>query len=388
MKIALVAASYSPGVGGLARHVDRLARGLAERGADVEVLAPRWLHRAERPVGWDGVLVHRFSEEIEPLRFTTATPLWNALRFAVDSRDVVHVHIDKVPLSLTVARARFHRMVLTPHAPLHSLSAWPYSRAVRTLVASSDRILCLSAAERAVLGKMVPPATGRIDVLPAGVDATAIAATPPYGSPGKVLVAVGALERHRRVDRVIAAIASLDPSFRLRILGDGPDRYRLEGYAADLQVRPRVDIAGPVSDAVLYRWLRTARVMVALAQQESSGVHILEAVAAGVPVVASDIPVHREVAEQIGEGRVIFVPPAGSPLEVADAIAEASHIAGLGDAPASSASMPSWDDVVDQAWSVYRRLTPPASAFARTMERDGVVSRSEQADTRAQGGRA
>jgi glycosyltransferase involved in cell wall biosynthesis len=149
-----------------------------------------------------------------------------------------------------------------------------------------------------------------------------------------------------------------------------------------------VDIAGPVSDAVLYRWLRTARVMVALAQQESSGVHILEAVAAGVPVVASDIPVHREVAEQIGEGRVIFVPPAGSPLEVADAIAEASHIAGLGDAPASSASMPSWDDVVDQAWSVYRRLTPPASAFARTMERDGVVSRSEQADTRAQGGRA
>jgi glycosyltransferase involved in cell wall biosynthesis len=388
MKIALVASSYSPGVDGLARHVDRLARGLAERGADVEVLAPRWLYRPGRPVGSEGVVVHRFSEQTGPVRFSAATPLWNALRLAVDSHDVVDVHIARVPLSLTVARARFRRMVLTPHAPLHSFSTWPYSRAIRALVESSDRILCLSEAERAVLGQTFPRAIRRAEVLPAGVDAGAIAAAVPYESHGKVLVAVGALERHRRVDRAIAAIASLDPSFRLHVLGDGPDRYRLEAYAADLRVRPRVDFAGAASNSVLYRWLRTACTMVALAEQECSGVHIMDAIAASVPVVASDIPAHREVAAQAENGRVIFVAPSGSPLEVADAINEATELADPKAASTPPCSMPSWDDVVDHAWTVYRRLGPRVRAFGRTINGGPVVALSERAESGAHGGRA
>jgi glycosyltransferase involved in cell wall biosynthesis len=300
---------------------------------------------------------------------------------------VVDVHIARVPLSLTVAQMGFRRMVLTPHTALQRFSAWPYSRAIRTLVEAADAILCASETERAVLCRTFPQASARAEVLPAGVDAAGIGAALPYPAPGKPIVAVGALHRRRRVDRAIAAIASLDPGFRLVVLGDGPERHPLRARAADLKVGTRVALPGSVRDAVLYRWLRTAHVVLALAQQESSAIHIMEALAAGAPVVASDIPVHREVVEQVDGGRVLFVSPTGSPLEVADAILEAVDSVVPGVSPILPVSLPSFDDVVDQAWSVYRRLALPAPALDRASRNGDVAGLPQRARTSVQGGR-
>ena len=60
MRVALVASSYAPNPGGLERHVEQLALGLARRGAQVEVLTQEAARRPSRVVGRDGVVVRRF----------------------------------------------------------------------------------------------------------------------------------------------------------------------------------------------------------------------------------------------------------------------------------------------------------------------------------------
>ncbi len=363
MKIALVSSSYVPRPRALERHVDRLAHGLAQRGAQVEVLT-QGPGRGERGcIADDGVIVRRYPTGVGRLRFAVAPRLWERLRAAADEFDLVDVHVAHPALALAVARAGFCRRVFTPNAPIQRLMGWPYTRATLAVIAGSIQIVCASAVERDQLCERFPPAARRTQVVPAGVDELAIQVAKPFRDAGKTVVTVGHLERSRRIDRVIAAMASLDPEYRLVIVGDGPARHRLYAHAADLRVSERVRFAGPVLDAELYRWLRTARVVVALSEQHLSGLQVIEAVTAGAPVVASDIRIHREVAARLGRGRVTFVPTTGSPLEVADAIAEAERPTVPLTEMAPPNSEHSWDSVVDFMWSLYGRLLSGSEAL-------------------------
>jgi glycosyltransferase involved in cell wall biosynthesis len=281
-----------------------------------------------------------------------ACPFWRALRLATDGVDVVDIHISALPLAPPSVPLELGPMVLTVHVPMRRLTRWPYSRTAGTLINASQRILCASAAERELLIEAFPHAAHRAEVLRPGVDDPAIQAAAPFASAQPVVVTGGRLERNQCVDRAIAAMASLQPYFRLVILGGGPDRRRLEAFATDLRVDTGVSFAGTLSDASRYRWLRTAHVFAALAVEDSSGVEMLEALTAGASVVASDIPVHREVAEQVPGSSVFFVAPEGSPLDVADAI----DLADEAPRPAAPWQVRSWESLVDRTLDVYRDL--------------------------------
>jgi glycosyltransferase involved in cell wall biosynthesis len=172
------------------------------------------------------------------------------------------------------------------------------------------------------------------------------------------------LERYQRVDRAIAAMAGLDPGSELVVVGHGSLRRTLEAHAADLLVSSRVKFVGALPDAQLYRWLSTARVLVTVAEEETSGLQLLEALAAGVPAVASDIPAHREAASYADGACVRFVPPAGSPLEIADAICEAAT---LPVPPTARAQLPTWNAVVEKTLALYEMamLARPRPTGAR-----------------------
>jgi glycosyltransferase involved in cell wall biosynthesis len=148
----------------------------------------------------------------------------------------------------------------------------------------------------------------------------------------------------------------------LVVIGDGPARERLSAFAADLRTSSRVQFVGAVSDALLYRWLRTARVVVTLASEYSSGSLLTEALVAGVPVVASDLPIHRQIAEEFAGGHVIFVSPRGSPLGVADAIEEAARLPGSSYAGFAHHPVPSWEAAIDSTWRLYQLLVHGPSA--------------------------
>jgi glycosyltransferase involved in cell wall biosynthesis len=370
MKVALVASSYLPRPGGLERHVDELARGLARRGVQVEVLTQTPPGRFPPVSEGDGFVVRRFVASLGKTRFAVAAGLCEHLRRSASSLNLVHTHSAYAPLALAAARASPGRFVFTPHAPIQRLVRWPYARVTRAVVHHAAQTICTSSVEGELLCGRFPWAAHRIRVVPNGVDVAAIQAARPFPRAGSVVLTVGRLERYKRVDRVIAAMVSLDPTLRLVVVGDGPVRHRLQAHAADLHVSSRVDFVGSVPDTELYRWLRTGRVLVALAEQDASGLAITEAFSAGVPVVASDIPVHREAVSYVNHPAVIFVSPEGSPLEVADAISEAARIRVPLTLPVP---VPSWDAVVDNSLAVYERLTVGRS-FAAGARGDAVAA--------------
>jgi len=383
VKVALVASSYLPRAGVLERHVHELAGGLTSRGAEVEVLAQNPPARQPRISEFDGFVVRRFPSSVGRARLGVAPGLWEHLRRRARSFDLVHVHTAHRALGLAVAQAHPRRFVLTLHEPVRRLLRWPHGAATQSLIEHAARITCTSRVGTALLGARFPWAAERIETLQHGVDVAAIQAARPFFLPGNLVLGVGRLERHKRIDRAIAAMASLDPSFRLAIVGHGSARQRLMAQAADLRVSSRIQFVGSVPDSELYRWLRTACALVALAEEPTSGLQLVEALAAGVPAVASDISAYHNAASY-GEGAgVKFVPPSGSPLEVADAIYEAAALTRL---PATQARLPTWDAVVDKTLQLYEEvcgsdLGQPARAPAASDALASAAGRTQQPDS-------
>jgi glycosyltransferase involved in cell wall biosynthesis len=361
VKVALVASSYLPRRGAMERHVYELAWGLHRRGVEVEVLTQNPPGPLPPVSEFDGFVVRRFVGSIGGGHVGVARGLWEHLHRSARGFDVVHAHTADAPVALAVARARPRHFVFTPHAAAMRLLRWPYVRMTRAVVDHAAQITCTAAVEGEALRSVFSSAADRISIVPHGVDFASIAAASPFEYPGIVVLTVGRLERSRRIDRAIAALAALPRAFRLAVVGDGPARERLLAHAADLQVASRLQFVGSVPDAELHRWLRTARAVLALSERDTSGMAISEALTAGVPVVASDIPVHHEAAAYVPDAAVKLVPSLGSPLAVADAIQEAAN---SGFTPRAQPWLPPWDHVVEQTLSVYARAISRSQPIA------------------------
>jgi len=96
----------------------------------------------------------------------------------------------------------------------------------------------------------------------------------------------------KRLDLLLHALASL-PSATLVLIGDGPEAGALRALAARLGVAARVRFAGAMVDAA--RLFRAFDVFAAPSRKEGLPLAVIEAMALGLPVVASDIAAHREV---------------------------------------------------------------------------------------------
>ena len=211
-------------------------------------------------------------------------------------------------------------------------------------------MICVSDAEAALVAKMFPRAKERLQVIPNGVDAEEIRAATPLAMDGHVVLASGRLEKYKQVGRIVDAMCELDRTYVLRITGDGPERRSLEAQTQRLEVSERAGMLGRLNRDDYLRWLRTASVYVTMSKHEAQGIAVLEALSAGTPVVASDIPAHREIASDAGDS-VSLVSTEISPAGLATAIRRAAT------SPAAAGFTPmSWPEVVDQTISLYNRV--------------------------------
>jgi glycosyltransferase involved in cell wall biosynthesis len=137
----------------------------------------------------------------------------------------------------------------------------------------------------------------RIEVVPNPFDQAALERAARVGVPaafekapasGYVICGVGRLVFEKGFDVLIRAVALMDADidFRLVIVGDGPERERLENLIADLGLSGRVQLVG--FDANPYRYMLRCDLLVAPSRQEGFGNVIIEAAMLGVPVIATD----------------------------------------------------------------------------------------------------
>jgi glycosyltransferase involved in cell wall biosynthesis len=129
----------------------------------------------------------------------------------------------------------------------------------------------------------------------------------------RTLLFVGRLEPNKGVWELLALFETLAPRFpelRLRLVGDGPERPALERRLAASGLTGRVQIVGAVAPEQVLRELRSADLFVFPSHYESWGLALVEAMAAGVPVVASDLPGCREVAGEAARLVPVYDPAA------------------------------------------------------------------------------
>ena len=179
-------------------------------------------------------------------------------------------------------------------------------RLIRWAMREADALISVSAGlKAAMVAQGADPS--RITVLRNGVDLAMFtpqdraAARAALGLAGPALLSVGLLNERKGHHRVIEALAGL-PGWQLLIVGDGPDRARLQALATTLGLAGRVIFVGSVPHAELPRYYSAADALVLASSREGWANVLLESMACGTPVVASPIPGNPEVVQEAAAG--------------------------------------------------------------------------------------
>lgn len=324
LRIALVTNSYHPHLGGVTEHVEGSAAALAARGHKVAILAPGPVRAGDRPevvrigrrvaIPWKGASAG----------FTTGPGLLPRLReLLVPARfDVVHVHEPLTPLlpgaAVWIAHAQGVPVVATFHAGAES--DLPYQllrRPLGAVMARIDRRIAVSEVARDLIDFYFP---GDYAIVPNGVDPERFTPTPRPGD--GTIVYAGRLDPRKGVEVLVRALPGVRarvPEARLLLVGDGPERRALEALAKRL-APDAVRFVGGVPNVELPAWYAKGDVACfPSTRNESFGIVILEAMAAGRPVVASDTPGYRVLIEDGRTGRHFR---SGDPADLARVLVE------------------------------------------------------------------
>jgi glycosyltransferase involved in cell wall biosynthesis len=361
--------------GGVAHHVDTLARYLPDHGVAATVACP--------PSTWADELVRAGIDVVEVPMVRQVAPRTDlaALRClhaatAGASYDVIHTHSAKAGvLGRVTGRSRRVPTVHTPHAWSFLAaggrgSTRVYSGIERRLARSTAAIICVSSGERQ-RGLAVADAD-RLVVVPNGIEAPDLHAR--HGRRDHVVVGtVARLAPQKGIAYLLEAIAGVRTVRRdvqLRIAGNGPLHDQLQEHARQLDLGEAVTFVGAVPSP--WPFLTDLDIFVLPSLWEGLPYALLEAMAVGLPTVATTVD---GVAEAIPDRRF------GTVVAPADSARLAREILALIDDPHGAAAMGrlarahvrstfTVDEMVRGTVEVYRRVLDgrppqPAEADAR-----------------------
>jgi phosphatidyl-myo-inositol alpha-mannosyltransferase len=374
MKVGLVAPYDFAAPGGVRDHVRYLAHQLQELGHQTRIFAPS----SRRDVDSNGSDFYRIGSPIaipvndSVARISLSFHLANHVASIVDREqfDVLHFHEPLMPaLPLTMLRMSPTANVGTFHAFARSNVGYYYGRPLlEPYLAHLHRGIAVSQPARAFFNRYFPDYPLR--VIPNGVDTGVYR---PGLSPIRHLrdatinvLFVGRLEKRKGLGDLLRGFEFLRArveNTRLIIVGDGPLRGRVESYISRHRV-PDVVVAGFVPDSVLPRYYSSADIFCAPATgSESFGIVLLEAMAAGLPVVATEVPGYMSVLEP-GKDSLTVRPKSWAELGAALVILARDQDlrSRMGEAGHAKAQTYSWASVASQVVEVYEEAREAAHA--------------------------
>jgi glycosyltransferase involved in cell wall biosynthesis len=349
MRIVHVTSVFS-GTGGVEQVIHRLCEGLRLRGHEVLIAVAGTAPAAADP---EGLEVRYFPIRLVAGRYRYPPGMLQFLVHEARRSDVVHAHQPFAVPTQLVALAPGVR-VLSPY--LHPPTGGRFQLArrrthLRGLCRHFDAVVCISEAERSLLETVVGRRVPRARVVRPGFDEGALLAEP-YAKRRPLVLSVGRIVAHKRVELVLRVGALLSDVADVAIVGEGPERARLASMAQSLGLDPNEVAPGRVSTENLRRLLRTADLYLSLSTEESFGLAVLDAAAAGARLLVSDIPSHREIVRLAGGDDLNLVPLDAS----AETIAARARALLSASEPSRAPALPSWDDAIDELEGVYREF--------------------------------
>jgi glycosyltransferase involved in cell wall biosynthesis len=324
LRIAHLTATFPPYPGGAGNTAFRFAREQAERGHHVEVFTAPAPGTAPDP---GAVVVHR----VDPVLAIGNAPLIPSLA-RIDGFDVVHLHYPFIFGSELTLLARLRRagrsQALLVHYKNRLVGKGPrgalfeiYEHSVAPLlIRAADRVCVLSpdhAASVPYLRRAGERQPEKLIEMPNGVDAELFSPGESslrerLGIPAGAVVAafVATLDRahhFKRLDVAIEGLARLgDPNVHLVVAGGGELLDGFRAAARSAGVGERVHFLDAVPHGELPQVLRAADLFLLTTEPpESFGIVLIEAMAAGLPVIATDYPGVRAVVEEGATGLLV-----------------------------------------------------------------------------------
>jgi phosphatidylinositol alpha-mannosyltransferase len=385
MRVGLVSPYDFASPGGVNDHVRHLAVRLQQIGHETRIFAPS--SRAD--VDFDSARFYRIGTPIaipvneSVARITLSFHLANRVAAIIEEErfDILHFHEPLMPaLPMTMLRMSTTANVGTFHAFAHSNVGYYYGRPLlQPYLAHLHRAIAVSEPARAFVGRYFPNFPMR--VIPNGVDLNAyrpgLAPIRHLRDENLNILFVGRLEKRKGLGdllRAYRAIGDRVPQRRLIIVGDGPLRSKVESYITRHRL-PNVVLAGYVPESVKPRYYNSADIFCAPATgAESFGIVLLEALASGLPVVATEVPGYMSVLEP-GKDSLTVQPKNWRELAASLVILarDADLRRKLADYAQKKARRYSWDVVASEVVEVYHEARKAHAARpARALEVSSV----------------
>lgn len=403
LRVAMVSRRVHPahGPGGLERHVFELVTELAARGVKIDlfsetptdpgrlahatqtlasVATPHWIPGGRLPFGvrkgtvvldritnyfiWSGRVARRILHEPRPVG------------------QVVHVHglagwgVAKAarrgrlgcPLVVTTQGLEEFRS----HQRLKHWAYLPFRHGMKVVAAASDAVVTTDESLRPVVRQHLAIPDGDQVVIPNAVDpdrcrqlgtleeGSALLARQGHAEASPLFLSVGRVEANKGFDVMVAALAmvarTLPPAWAWVLAGEGPERSRIRALIREAGLESHCLLTGRVDETDLHSLYRVADWFVHPTRYEGSSLVTLEAMAHGLPVVASCT---GGLPDKVADGVSGFLVDPGDPEELSARLVDASSV----DANEFGAagrrrceSRFSWNVAAPQYLSLYRQL--------------------------------
>jgi len=341
MDVVRTIASFYPKITGPAYQAREISRGLINRGHRSPILTTNE-GVSEEPQRDEiaGVPVYRFRQFPDGTPYVLVPGLLK--RLAETEADLFHAHGYRnfcSDAAALVGRRRGIPLVVQTHGTLlgydrivHDGRTWPYELydtvTRRHTIRRADRIVVSTCQERQEAREFGVP-DDRIEVVPVGKDVKRYQSVPHDPPDEKFrLLFVGRLDPSRNVEVAIRAMEALPEAVELQVVGGDATRSnateesyveRLRTLARELSVSDRVRFTGPKYDEELVAAYRSAHAFVYTSRYENFGQTVLEAAAAGLPVIATPEGVAPDLVEH---GETGYLVSYDDPSEVVDAVTE------------------------------------------------------------------
>lgn len=279
-------------IGGAQVHVRDLMQSMVKDGHDVALMSypGGWLTKEAENIGIKFYANQNFSNSLNPLNALKA--ILNIKKAVKDfSPDLVSIHSSGAGFFGRLAIRGRIPTVFTAHsfAFTDGAQAW---RKIIAIVAEkivaryTNQIICVSDFDRRLALRYRIAESEKLVTIYNGVGSAGVGGA----EREKIILANGRLAYPKDYMLLLEAykLANLD-SFRLEIISDGPDRGKIERKISELNLESRVVLLGNRTQAEVRKKLLQSKVFILISKHEGLPLSILEAMSAGLPVIASSV---------------------------------------------------------------------------------------------------
>jgi glycosyltransferase involved in cell wall biosynthesis len=371
MKIVQVCPRFIPSYGGIETHVREISGHLLKLGLEIEVFTVDPTNRLPKEELIDGIRVSRFhSFTFDEVHFF-APKLYSKLA-RLDDADLIHVHDyqDLPDVALLLSMKSHIPYVLTPHFHPVGGSSWRTmaKRAYglffgKRFLEKAKMIITVSNHERKLLRKTFGLSYDKIKYIPNGIDVKKFRNISRKSVQAeKVILFVGRLEKYKGVHILLKAFSRIKkdvPRSRLVVVGTGPYKRNLLRLACQLKLSDSVEFIERVSDKELLRLYCSSSVFVMPSHYEAFCFALVEAMACGLPVIATSVGGMKEIVQSNVNGFLVNYPL--DEVSLADLTAELltnqELSRRLGDRGRDFVlSRFSWEDIVRELYRTYEEV--------------------------------